>query len=122
MFWEQRALLTRAEIIKLKNRALRRGLWYRSLARAERACLDLAVKVVEKVRSGLLLKVLYSIINKISELMESQVTRLMREVGCGLAEKLCAVAHAWGNRSALNWIRDPGFIQYLTISHLNSSR
>ena len=119
MFGEKRALLTRGEMLKVKTKALRRGVWFRALAKTERACMDLAMIVVERVRSGLLLKVLFSLMKKLEESMESQVQRLMREVGCGMAKKLSKIAYEWGNESAVRWAEDPNFIRHLTITYLN---
>ena len=119
MFGEKRALLTRGEMLKVKTKALRRGVWFRALAKTERACMDLAIIVVERVRSGLLQKVLFSLMKKLEESMENQVQRLMREVGCGMAKKLSEIAQKWGNKSAHNWMRNPGFIRYLVIVEMN---
>ena len=122
MFGENRILLTRGEIIKVKTKALRRGVWFRALTKTDRACIDLAIIVVERVRSRLLLKVLFSLMKKLEEIMESHVHRLMREVGCGMAKKLSAIALEWGHESAHSWVRDPGFIQYLVITEMNLPR
>ncbi len=62
---EMRVPLSRNEIIKVKTKALRRGVWYRVLTRVERACIDLVIKVVERVRSRLLTRVLSSILKKV---------------------------------------------------------
>jgi len=117
---DKRIPLMRSEIINVKTRALRRGVWFRVLTRAERACIDLAARVVERVRSRLLRRVLSSILSKLEEAMESQVRRLMREVGDNLAKKTSQIAEGWGNQSAVKWAGDSGFIQYLTITYMNA--
>jgi hypothetical protein len=76
--------------------------------------------VVERVRSRLLGEVLFSVFKKLEETMESQVRRLMREVGDNLAKKMSRIAQAWGNESAVNWAEDSGFIRYLTITYMNT--
>ena len=119
MFGEKRTLLTRSEMIKVKTRALRRGIWFRALTKTDRACVDLAIIVVERIRSRLLQKVLFSIIKKLDEIMESQIHRLMSEVGVNLAKKVGRIAQMWGNESAVRWAEDSGFIRYLTITYLN---
>ena len=119
MFGEKRTLLTRSEMIKVKTRALRRGIWFRALTKTDRACIDLAIIVVERIRSRLLQKVLFSIIKKLDEIMESQIQRLMSEVGVNLAKKVGRIAQMWGNESAVRWAEDSGFIRYLTITYLN---
>jgi hypothetical protein len=119
MLNEKQTPLMRSEMIRIKTRAIRRGVWFRMLTRAERACVDLAIKVVERVRSRLLQKVLSSILKKLEEAMESQVQRLMREIGDALAKKLSQIAQKWGNKPAAGWTEDSGFVQYLTITYMN---
>jgi len=121
MFGKTGTFLTRGEIIKVKTKALRRGIWFRALTRTDRACIDLAIIVVERVHSRLLQKVLFSIMKKLEEIMESHVYRLMREVGGSMAEKLSKIAGEWGNESAVKWAEDSSFIRYLTITYLNRS-
>lgn len=118
---ERRALLMRSEILKIKARALRRGVWFRILTRVERACVDLSIMVVERVRSRLLHKVLTSILKKLEAAMESRVRRLMREIGQNLASKLSQIAQNWGNKSAVRWAEDSSFVRYLTIIYMNKS-
>jgi len=120
MLSEKRTSLMRNEIIKVKARALRKGAWFRVLTRVERACVDLTIKVVERVRSRLLQKLLSSVLTKLEEAMQSQVQRLMREVGGTLAQKMSQIAQTWGNKSAVRWAEDPRFIQYLTIINMNA--
>jgi hypothetical protein len=119
MLNEKRIPLMRSEIIRIKARAIRRGVWFRVLTRLERACIDLTIKVVERIRSRLLRKVLSSILKKLEEAIESQVWRLMREIGCSLAQKLCQIAQEWGNKLAGQWAQDSSFIKYLTITYMN---
>jgi hypothetical protein len=121
MLGEKRNPLMRSEIIKVKTRALRRGVWFRVLTRVERACIDLTIMVVERVRSRLLQKVLFFVIEKLEKAMESQVQRLMHEIGNNIAKNMSQIAKTWGNESAVKWVEDSGFILYLTITYLNTS-
>ena len=120
MFREKRVHLMRADIVRVRARAVRRGVWFRALTRTERACVDLAIMVVERVRSRLLGKVLFSVLKKLEETIESQVGCLMREVGGNLAKKLSKIARAWGNESAVTWAEDSGFKRYLTVTYMNA--
>ena len=112
--------LTKVALSKIKIRAIRRGLWFKVLSRVERASINLTLKVVRKVRSLLLAKVLTNIMKKLLDAMESKVARLMKEVGRGLAQNLSRIAQKWGNKSAKSWSQDLGFVKYLTIMHLNN--
>ena len=115
-----RVPLTRVELNKIKVRAIRRGLWFKVLSRVERATIDLALKVVRRVRSVVLAKVLVTIIEKLLDAMENNVGRMMKEVGRGLAKKISEIAKDWGNKSAVHWATDFGFTRYLTIMCINT--
>jgi bifunctional DNA-binding transcriptional regulator/antitoxin component of YhaV-PrlF toxin-antitoxin module len=80
------------------------------------------VKVVERVRSRRLGEVLFSVLKKLEESIESQVGCLMREVGGNLAKKLSKIAQSWGNEFAVNWAEDSGFVRYLTITYMNTQQ
>jgi len=108
------------ELAKLRVRALRRGVWFRVLTRAERAQIELTMKVVKRIRSLFLAKVLTNIVEKLLEAMESKVARLTREVGSALARKLSGIAQNWGNESAESWTADPGFTRYLAVTYMNT--
>ena len=112
--------LTREALVKLRLKALRRGVWFRDLKQSERKLLDLTISVVERVRSFLLAKIVSQLIGKLCEAMESRIFRLMRTEGRSLAQKISKIGEAWGNRAAKFWAKDSGFIQYLTISNLQS--
>lgn len=113
--------LTKGMLANVRIRALRRGLWFKVLNRLERAGVDLTLKVVDKVRSSVLTKMLTSIVAKLSEALESKVAHAMREVGYSLAQQLSRIAQDWGNKSAVKWKADRGFVQYLAVVCLNNS-
>jgi hypothetical protein len=120
MGWN-RVSLSRSELVKLRVKARRRGVWFKILTRVERGLLDLAIKVVEKVRSLVLARSLISVVKKLTNAMESEVTRLMRTVGRRLAQKLSEIAQEWGNKVACLWAVDLDFIQYLAVMEKNLS-
>lgn len=113
-------LMDKDGLAKIKTKALRQGVWFRLLSRSERAIVDLTMKVVERIRSFILARVVASIVKKLLDSMESRVARLIREVGPALAQKLSLTAQKWGNQSALKWSDDPGFRQYLAVMYLNT--
>jgi len=112
--------LTREALTKLRLKAVRRGVWFRDLKQGERKLLDLTIRVVQRVHSFILAKLVSRIVDKLCEVMESRIFRLMRTEGQTLAEKISIIGQAWGNRAAKFWAKDSGFIQYLTISSLSS--
>jgi hypothetical protein len=112
--------LTREALAKLKRRAWRRGVWFRDLKQSERMLLDLTIRVVQRVRSFMLAKVVSRIVDRLCEAMESRIYRLVRSEGKAMVEKLSEIAVGWGNKTARSWAEDRGFMQYVTINNLDS--
>jgi len=107
-------------LVALKKRSLRRGIWFRVLNGLERAQVDLTLRVVERVRSSVLARVLASIINKLHRALESKVSALIGSVGFPSALRLSRIAQSWGYESAGKWVGDSEFARFLAILHLNS--
>jgi len=112
--------LTKSEIVKMRAKAIRRGIWFRVLTRAERAYIELIIKVLNEVRSHFLAKVLTSIIRRLLNALEIKVALDVRKVGHLLAQKFSRIAQSWGNVSAGQWVKDRGFIQYLAVTYMNT--
>lgn len=112
--------LTQESLTKLKLKAVRRGCWFRDLKHNERQLLDLTIRVVEKVHSFRLAKIVSQIVGKLCAAMESRIFCLMRTEGRSLAERVSLIGEAWGNTAAKFWANDRGFIQYLTVCNLVS--
>ena len=110
--------LTRENLAKLRLKAVRRGCWYRDLKQNERMLLDLTIRVVEKVRSFMLAKIVSRLVSRLCEAMESRIFRRIRTEGRILAENLSEIAQAWGYRAAKSWADDRGFMQYLVLNSL----
>ncbi|UCB60521.1 MAG: hypothetical protein JSW72_00160 [Candidatus Bathyarchaeota archaeon] len=113
--------ISKPDLIKLRVKARRRGIWFRALNRIERGLMDLAIKVVENVRSVILARSLISVAKKLLSALESEVAFLMKTVGPSLAQKLSEIARSWGNDSAKDWAKDQIFIQYLSVMRKNLS-
>jgi len=107
-------------LAQIRTRAIRKGVWFRILNRAERAQIELTVKIVRRVRSLLLTKVLTSLVTKLVTAIESKIERLTRKVGRHLAKKLGLIAQSWGHVSAFLWKAEHSFIRYLTVMYMNA--
>ena len=108
------------DLIMLRAKAFRRRVWFKTLSGMERGLINSVIKVVDKVRSTLLAKVLTSIVKKLLTALENRVTRMMREVGRPLAKKISLIAQSWGNKSAKEWMTNKGFIQFLAVTMMNT--
>ena len=109
-----------AQLVALRTRSLRRGIWYTALNRLERAQVDVTLRVVQMVRSPCLARVLNMIIDKLSAALQSRVAMAVQSVGFAVAAQLSSIAQGWGLASARSWARDPRFARFLAIMDLNS--
>jgi len=114
------SFLDKTQLIKLKLKAMRAGVWFRALPRIDRVLFDLTIKVARcSVRSSILAKSILSITGKLEALLESKLARAIRDIGFPLAHKFSLRAQKWGNEEAKEWAEDAGFAQYLAITKIN---
>jgi len=111
--------LEKGQLLKLKWRALRAGVWFRALPRIDRVLVDLTIKVAQSVRSVSLAECILSVIRKLEVLLEGRVSRAIREVGFPLACKLGVLAQSWGLKEACAWGADENFARYLAVMKIN---
>jgi len=100
--------------------ALRKGVWYRTLDKAERGLVELTIRIVKRIGSPLLKRVLTSILRKLQTVMENKIAYFARKAGRPLAEKLSLIAQSWGNASAFWWKSENNFIRFLTVIQVNT--
>jgi hypothetical protein len=112
--------VSRKSLIVARRIALRQRIWFKTLSGIERAQVDLTIKVVQKVQSTVLKNILRDILQKLKDVVESQISRLTKSVGRFIATKLSLIAISWGYSQAKNWSQDQGFIQFLTINHMHT--
>jgi siroheme synthase (precorrin-2 oxidase/ferrochelatase) len=108
--------------MKLRLKAMRAGVWFRTLPRLDRALVDLTIKVASNIRSYTLAKYLLAVIRKLEGLLEGNLSRALREVGFPLAQKVSLTAQKWGNSSAESWPSDSSFIRFLAVMHVNEPK
>ncbi len=114
--------LEKSQLMKLKLKAMRAGVWFKALPRIDRVLLDLTIKVAGSVRSFTLAQKVLTVIRKLESVMESRFLRAVREKGFPIARKLGLIAKKWGNATAKNWESDKGFARYLAAMSLNEPK
>ena len=116
------SFLNKKQLIKLRLRAVRAGVWFKTLPRIDRALVDLTIKVASSVRSTTLAKNILAVTRKLEGLLESSLLRAFRGVAYKLAQRLSLIAQKWGNASAKNWAVDLSFIKFLATMHINGPK
>ena len=116
------SFLNKTQLVKLRLKAIRAGVWFRALPRIDRVLVDLTIRVAGSIRSATLARNILAVIRKLEELLESHLLRAFRGVALQLAQKLSLVAQKWGNISAKNWVSDVSFIKFLAVMHINEPK
>ncbi len=111
--------LNRTQLIKIRVKAMRAGVWFRALPRIDRVLVDLTIKVAENIRSASLAKSIFEVVGKLEGLLESSVLKSLRLIGRPLAEKISLTAQKLGNTSAKSWAGDLSFAFFLAVMHTN---
>ena len=111
------SFLNRIQLIKLKSKAMRAGVWFKALPMIDRVLVDLTIKVAENIRSIQLAKSIFAVVGKLEGLLESSVLKSLRVIGRPLAEKVSLIAQKWGNASAKAWATDQSFAFFLAVMH-----
>jgi hypothetical protein len=114
--------LEKAQLLKLKLKAMRSGVWFRMLPRIDRVFFDLTIKVTGRVRSFTLAMNMLTVIRKLEGIMESRFLRAVKVVGFPIAHRLCLIAQKWGNVNAKDWGSDVGFAKYLAAMSFNEPK
>jgi hypothetical protein len=104
--------ITREVLIGFRTRGLRRRLWYSTLSRMERGLVDLTIRWVDKVRSGLMAETLLRILVKLALALETGMERVLGR-GRVLAVRASELAVGWGNGSAYSWRFETAFANAL---------
>jgi hypothetical protein len=104
----------------VRRRALRRGVWFRSLDRLERGIMSLAAQLIDRVESEVLGVVLVKILRKLNDAMRSGFARCMEVFGFRRARMVAGQAVALGCVGAGGWADDMGFVRYLTFVEVNA--
>ena len=112
-------IFEKEQLVVMRRRALRAGVWFRRLPKIDRVLVDLTIRIADTIRSLTLAKCLLSVANKVEGLLESRFARRVREIGFSLAAKQSIFGVAWGNNSCSSWAKDPYYARFLATMKIN---
>jgi hypothetical protein len=115
------SLIKKTSLVKLRQKAMRSGIWFKTLSRIDRVLVNLTIQVANyNIKSSSLISRLLSVTSKMEVLLESRLSRVKREIGFPLANKFSKIAQSWGNINAKTWANENQFATYLAITKINS--
>ena len=114
-------MFTRNFLQQYRNKALRRGVLYKALNKEERMYFNLTIKIVSRVRSLTVGRIIVRILSKLKDALRSTFVKRMEEYGYKRAKEIATLADNWGNKAARNWSSNKSFVRYLTLIEVNGS-
>ena len=110
---------SRIQLSLIRRKAVRMGVWFRVLTRAERGLVDLTIRCIDKVKSVRLAFALAKTLGKLLNGVRSSFLRRLEQLGRPLAEKISEAAVSWGNTEAVRWRYDISFIRLAGLNSLS---
>ena len=110
----------KSDLAKLRLRAVRSGAWFRALIRIDRVLVDLALKVVPKIQSGVLIAALTTVAKKLEAALKNKMELATEKYGFELALKAGLTAQRFGHKSSTSWAVDRSFARFLAVMYINS--
>ena len=116
------SFINKNQLMKLRMKAKRAGVWFRALPRIDRVLVDLTIRVASSVRSATLARNILAVTKKLEGLLDRSLVRAFRSIALQLAQELSSIAQKWGNTSAKHWTSDVSFVNFLAVMHINKPK
>jgi hypothetical protein len=114
-------------LTSLKQKSIRaNNSWFKVLSLDKRRFIDAVIQTVNRIQSPLLVKALTPMAEKLLQAIGGirgligHLAYEMQNYGLPLAQRISQYAKDWGNKIAMNWAHDPGFIRFLTVIEINN--
>ena len=112
----------KSQLVKLKTKAMRSGVWFKVIERKDRALFNLSINVVGNVRSAKLAKSLVMLTRKLNNATRSNFPNRLVRLGLVFVQKTSLTAQKLGNASAKRWASDSSFVFFLAVMNFNVVR
>ena len=113
------SFLDKKQLVNLKIKAIRSGVWFKVLRRIDRVLLDLTIRVVGNIRSVKLAKSILGLRRKLEDGKKSGFSNRLMRIGVPLAQKTSLTGQKLGNPLAKSWSYDSSFAVFLAVIHIN---
>jgi len=114
-------MLTNLFLRQLKQRALRKGIWFKVLDRVDRGIFNLTIEIVESVQSLILARQVMNIMVKLRNALKSEFETYVSTFGVLRLVEIVEQAVKLGCREALKWREDAGFSRYLAMNDIHNA-
>ena len=114
------SFLNKKQLVNLKTKAMRSGVWFKTLLRIDRVLFDLTIRVVDNIRSAQLAKSIHTLTKKLENAIKDGFSSRLRSIGLPMAQKISITAQKLGNISAGDWAFDSSFAIFLAVMQVNN--
>lgn len=114
-------MLTNQFLRYLKERAIRKGVWFKVLDRIDRSIYNLTLKIVERVRSQSLAKQIIRIMATIQNALEHGFLSYVKTYGVIRLNEIVNQALKMGYLEASKWRDDVSFSRYLAFTKFHDN-
>ena len=112
-------MFTKEFLSGVRRMALRRRVFFKALDGVERGILSISAKIIDSVKSGVLMIQLVKIISKLRDACKSDFVRHLERYGMERVRVVQSQAAGFGYRGADKLIGDFGFVRYLVFLDFN---
>lgn len=99
----------------LRQRALRRGIWFQTLTLEDRILANLIQRHVKIVKNATLATVIARIMGKLLLAIKNYFLNRLDAIGRPIATAVALKAYSYGNKGALAWLQDVNYIRYMGL-------
>ncbi len=103
----------------LRNRALRKNVWFATLTNQERVLVGLLRRHVNEVKSGMLAMVVAKIIVKLMLAIKNGFWNKIERIGRPIAEAAGRGASSIGWKDAAKWAEDVNIVRWYGLTYRN---
>jgi hypothetical protein len=112
-------LYTKNFLVNFRQKALRRGLWFRTLDSLDRGFFNLTCIIVDRIESETLLREILGIVLKLRDALKGEFVRLVESLGVGRTWRASENATLWGYSDAHCWRWDMEFARFHAVIEHN---
>jgi hypothetical protein len=103
-------------LMALRQRALRRGIWFQTLTLEDRVLANLIQRHVKIVKNTTLATVVARIMGKLLLGIKNNFLNRLETIGRPIANAVAMKAFSYGNKEAQDWVRDVNYIRYMGLT------
>jgi len=100
-------------------KALRSGVWLKTLQRIDRALIELTISVATIVRNAKLVKSILTVTTKLEGAVESRISLVFREIDLPVPQRLSLIAQKLDYDSAKTLASNSSITRFLAVLYLN---